>query len=967
MKQFLVESWQLWYGSLFCPSRVPERLRSWTTRFGQNDQRRQYLFVTLLFCLPLALLCIRQDRAEDLWLVASAWLAAYSLGGWKLSFGLHLPLFFALVYAQQPLIFAETATQTSTSLPDWWPQYSLGLSVYLPGMAASVFAADWLKQRRRPRLAQVVQRCGCWLSTTGAAWIATNNLFLTAILGGVAGIMTFLQTIGQHPSIDDDPDLIPASMMLGAMLGVASGPLLVLWPDFLFVPIGLIGTCMISCIGLGAALDIVLGIEFGFRLGIAASAGMGAALMVMFSIAGGLAGLAQLPASSVVLIAGLAGLCLGWPRFRWPLIGGLAASFVILDGARLGLEAWLAAGMALLTGSRLLPFYPVWCLLSIAGGRGESRLGPATENPLLHSRLPRRANDGQALPADEGGQKTLNKLKSLPPYSDELIWLPMPGHDRLLSEAFRQAPDDALNILQTLRAAPMPGFHVTIGRALGQIVADRLADVDSLSDLALVASLQHPYLPQLAPEVYTSATDTGETRRLRLWSRPQPTGSALRAVLRIFLGLGSDVQAALQVTSLGLRQRSLERVLAELRTRQGQLPGLGLRQAEVQRWLPVFAQWAGVLEKEIAACQSPDELINPFQSGNPLRPERAYLFKGRTRLAEQLLRLALARGRPTVALHGPRRMGKTSFLLNLPRLLPSDILPVYFDLQNEAATQSESDFCYGLVRAMRRDARAQGVNLPEAQRAEFMISPYTALEDWLDLALPSLGKRRILLNLDEFEALGAALEAGRLSERLFNHLRHLVQHYDALAFIFSGVATLEELGPQWSDYFINVTALEISYLEADEARQLLTDPDPEFGLCYAPGVVEQVMELTHNHPLLLQLLGGALVEQATQQGVRQADAALLEKAIASALVAGESLYFRNLWDQATGKTPDEAAGGRAILRALAAGEAVTATEAASQAALRRLLQRHVIERVEGGYGIEVPLVGLWLRQRAPEE
>jgi len=171
---------------------------------------------------------------------------------------------------------------------------------------------------------------------------------------------------------------------------------------------------------------------------------------------------------------------------------------------------------------------------------------------------------------------------------------------------------------------------------------------------------------------------------------------------------------------------------------QGQLPGLSLGGHAVERWRPALEQWQAVVQAEIeqqqAAAGRDWIKTNPFQFGNPLKRDQAYLFKGRAAFADQVVRLALDRSRPTLVLHGPRRCGKSSFLLNLPRLLPSDILPVYVDLQTEAATGSEGDFCYSLVRAMRQDCRSLGLELPEVRRSEFTARPYPALEDWLDEA-----------------------------------------------------------------------------------------------------------------------------------------------------------------------------------------------------------------------------------------
>ncbi|MFM6158314.1 MAG: AAA family ATPase, partial [Sphaerospermopsis kisseleviana] len=259
--------------------------------------------------------------------------------------------------------------------------------------------------------------------------------------------------------------------------------------------------------------------------------------------------------------------------------------------------------------------------------------------------------------------------------------------------------------------------------------------------------------------------------------------------------------------NIALRERGLERINNNLAMLKLQLPALGLKNEAIKRWTPVLERWQRVIELEQSEQRkrSQGELINPFQYGNPVRLNQKDLFKGRQRFADEVVRRVLNRDRPTLVLHGPRRCGKTSFLYNLPRLFPSDILPVFVNMQSAAITNKESDFCYGLVRAIHKDCKIQGVQLPTVpKREQFENSPYTNLEDWLDTALEQIGEKRILLNLDEFEKIGTAIQEGKLSLHLFDQLRHLIQHYDQLGFLFSGVQTLEELGPNWSSYFISV-------------------------------------------------------------------------------------------------------------------------------------------------------------------
>ena len=368
--------------------------------------------------------------------------------------------------------------------------------------------------------------------------------------------------------------------------------------------------------------------------------------------------------------------------------------------------------------------------------------------------------------------------------------------------------------------------------------------------------------------------------------------------------------------------------------------------------------------KRFMQKQSQDELLNPFQYGNPLRSDRANLFRGRPKFADEIVRLILDRNRPTLVLHGPRRCGKTSFLYNLPRLLPSSLLPIYLDLQSSAITTDEAAFCQGLVRAIHRDSRSQGIELPIIPtRKEFIETPYITLENWLEQALPRLGERRLLLNLDEFEKIGTAIKEKRLSINLFDELRHLIQHYDSLAFLFSGVQTLDELGPNWSSYFISVVPLEMTYLEPDEAESLLTNPDPEFALYYERGIVEEIIQLTRCQPYLLQLLGSALVTQANLNHTQLVTPDLLQAAIPEAFTNGEP-YFTNVWTEFTGNNPAEIIAGQEFLLELANGLAPGHSQDLTDAAIRRLRRYHAIEQTDNGYVFEVPLLERWVRERA---
>src|SRR5215470_18039375 len=93
----------------------------------------------------------------------------------------------------------------------------------------------------------------------------------------------------------------------------------------------------------------------------------------------------------------------------------------------------------------------------------------------------------------------------------------------------------------------------------------------------------------------------------------------------------------------------------------------------------------------------------------------------------------------------------------------------------------------------------------------------------------------------------AGIESGRITTEAFKQLRHLVQRRQSLVLLFSGSHRFEELKTvSWADYLINAKTLELSFLEPEEARELMERPVPDFNMRYEPGVVDKILELTHS-------------------------------------------------------------------------------------------------------------------------
>jgi len=537
-----------------------------------------------------------------------------------------------------------------------------------------------------------------------------------------------------------------------------------------------------------------------------------------------------------------------------------------------------------------------------------------------------RRNPAQALP----------RLRRTPVYWDDLIFYPLPMLDQLLLLALRTNRAEGLPATEFIAGSFRQDWAATQAR-----LTYAVETLTGCTSPAMIADAPHE-LDWLADEVMVTLEQGASEIMPRL------------------LAIAGGVRATLGADNLYSRRLGYREVLDGLDMLRRRLPSLG--QQASQRWQPVVDQWQQVLLNELETVSANTGLAtieNPYQPGTPLQLSRQELFKGRRDLREAVVNALLERHRPTLVLHGPRRMGKTSFLLQLPALLPGNTVPVFLDLQRPTATQSMAAFLYSISRAISRDARPYRLMVSLPQRTDFEASPFEIFAEWLeDVALPALQDFNLLLTFDEFEKLGEAIGAGRMGEQIFDELRYLIQHQTRLALLFAGVQTLDELGPAWSSYFISVRPLTIGYLRPDEAEELIRRPDwrADFKLVYANEVVDEIMAQTHGHPYLLQLVCSTVVEESNARTTLYVDRPLLETALLRALDQGEP-YFRNIWHEMAG--PD----GQPFLRQVA--QAGVPLSLDSHPALDRLVRRRVLTQTDHGYTIEVPLVCHWLLERAP--
>jgi hypothetical protein len=448
------------------------------------------------------------------------------------------------------------------------------------------------------------------------------------------------------------------------------------------------------------------------------------------------------------------------------------------------------------------------------------------------------------------------------------------------------------------------------------------------------------------------------------------------ALLRNFSRISQDVEAALSQATPYHQRLALSSLDDRLNSLARELTLSS--EPYAMRFYPIAIGWHQSvihhLDRLVEEVERTQEIDNPYIVGVPLT-EQQDIFVGRTDIVARIEQLLLDRRRPPLLLYGQRRMGKTSLLRNLGRLLPSSIVPLFVDGQRTALAGDYPDFLTSLAREMARSAEeGRGLALPILEGEALTSHPFTRFNAWLDeveQTLDAHGYTIALLALDEFEMLGSALNKGRFDETdVLSMLRHMIQHRPRFKVMLAGSHTLEEF-QRWAGYLINMQVIRVGYLERDEVRQLVECPVRDFSLQYEIEASQRVLDLTRGHPALVQLLCYEIITLKNEQDAhlrRLARPADVEAAVPRALASG-SFFFADIQHNQV----DEA--GLSLLRFMAArGEgAVTGRDALASHcqggdldhALEGLLRRDLVEAVDGGYRFQVELIRRWFERSGP--
>lgn len=457
---------------------------------------------------------------------------------------------------------------------------------------------------------------------------------------------------------------------------------------------------------------------------------------------------------------------------------------------------------------------------------------------------------------------------------------------------------------------------------------------------------------------------------------------------------------------------------------RGETPKVGDR-------LTLKAQWkartltgrelSGVVELAfpvIAAKQDRASVVadlgaNPYVMGSPLSPARGHkVFFGRAGLIDQIARQVSTHGN-VILLEGNRRAGKTSILKHLEgcTAIPG-WLAVYASLQ--ATDGAEGQAGVPTAEIFREIARCIAmaalplnidVQLPDgsevlkgskplgvARACHKGISsetPFADFREYLESVFSALEPLRlgVLLMLDEFDKLQEGIDNKVTSPQVPENIRYLIQNYPKFSAILTGSRRLKRLREEhWSALYGLGTSISVSTLDAEGARQVVTEPVRGL-LTYSTEAVDRVVELTASQPFLIQCLCNRVFEYATKSKARSITLDLVNEVAADLVRDNE--HFASLWDYAAKGPMTGRCRRQLILLMCAQGFKVgslvsfaTLHEQLAQAGvevgdesmdvdmayLRELELIDLIGEIgDGRYRLAIPLMGDWIEQQQDAE
>lgn len=273
---------------------------------------------------------------------------------------------------------------------------------------------------------------------------------------------------------------------------------------------------------------------------------------------------------------------------------------------------------------------------------------------------------------------------------------------------------------------------------------------------------------------------------------------------------------------------------------------------------------------------------SPYITGTSLNASDAGLFFGREDMLTEIKRSLRPSGPSTVIiLEGVRRVGKTSLLKQLfrPNFLPGWIC-VYYNFQGASGVEDKhgvptGTIFYEIAKEIVIACHAAGTefDLPrvchvnssvtkrdlvdqmyESLRTGFeqTNAPFELFQIIAEAVIQGLGRKRLLLLLDEFDKVQSGIETGVTSPQVPDNLRNLFHTYPEVSAILTGSQLMKRLRREYFNPLFGIgRPIPIGPLDLAAARKLVVTP-VRGSLVYSDPARDWIVEACACQPFLIQ-------------------------------------------------------------------------------------------------------------------
>lgn len=407
------------------------------------------------------------------------------------------------------------------------------------------------------------------------------------------------------------------------------------------------------------------------------------------------------------------------------------------------------------------------------------------------------------------------------------------------------------------------------------------------------------------------------------------------------------------------------------------------------------------------------DIENPYKAGDKLLADDT-TFKGRTTDIKEVVD-AIKKVHPNepgkqIIIYGQKRCGKSSVLERIKtKLEESGYFCFDFSLERISQTVNEFTLYYEILKALRDKLRILRYNTdnPDVQRlwgrdiptfdlpkiTEFeKEDPYNPVNTFVEYMskfreecrrLPRWKSCKLVLMIDEFTAIYAGVEAGRIDSTIMKQWKAITQHPDCN---FSVVLVGQDVTPAFmnkpyaANAFRIVEGRRLTYLPLNDARELVEEPMTRACGGHSPYIgkaVERIIDYTSRNPYYIQLMCTKLVQYINKHQLKKVTEADIDDLASQMKYELDDGTFDNLINAGEEIQSDEYQKKKsdilAVLVALAKLSRGRGYDYCSNddieglvdkdyqlTLLEELENREVLEKKEGSYKIQVRLFKEWL-------